>query len=151
MKVYVDADACPRPVREILYKASERFQVELILVANQIIQIPRSPNIRMLQVARGFDEADNEIVRLIEANDLLISSDIPLASDAIAKGATVLNSRGKIYSAENIRQELAVRDLLSHLRDNQQISGGAPAYSNLDKSNFANALDRLLTSGKNNK
>ncbi len=144
MKIYVDADACPRPVREVLYKSIERFPIDIILVANQIIQIPRNKHISLLQVSRGFDEADNEIVRLINSGDLLVTSDIPLASDAIARGAIVINSRGKIYTQENIRQELAVRDLLSHLRDNQQIKGGAPAYSNIDKSNFANALDRIL-------
>ncbi len=148
MRIFIDADACPKPVREILYKAGTRFSIELILVANQALQIPQSPLIRLLQVSKGFDEADNEIVRLLAAGDLVVTSDIPLASDAIAKGAQALNPRGKLYTTHNIQQQLAVRDLMSHLRDNQQISGGAGAYNLQDKANFANALDKLLAQSR---
>jgi len=144
MKIYVDADACPKPVREILCKAALRRGCELIMVANQVIQIPMAPNIRVLQVSKGFDEADNEIVNRIMADDLLVTADIPLAHDAIAKKAIVINPRGKLYTAENIKHELATRDLMSHLRDNLEIRGGPPPYSDKDKANFANALDRLL-------
>lgn len=144
MKIYVDADACPRPVKEILYKAVLRCKLELVMVANQVISLPMAANIRMLQVNRGFDEADKEIIRIIEAGDLLVTADIPLASEAVGKGALVINPRGKIYTVENIRQELATRDLMSHLRDNLEIRGGPPAYNDKDKANFANVLDKLL-------
>lgn len=148
MRIYIDADACPKPAREVLYKAATRCQLELILVANQVLQIPAAPNIRLLQVSHGFDEADKEIVRQIASNDLLITSDIPLASEAIAKGAQVLTPRGKLYTKENIKNQLAVRDLMSHLRDNLEISGGPNSYDTKDKATFANALDKILTSSK---
>lgn len=149
MKIYVDADACPKPVREILFRVAIRNQIELLMVANQILQLPVSTKIRMMQVNKGFDEADNEIVKLINKDDLLVTADIPLASDAIDKGAIVINPRGKIYSMENIKQELATRDLLAHLRDNLEIRGGPQPYNDKDKAAFANALDRIIISHLN--
>lgn len=146
MKIYVDADACPKPVREILFRVAIRNQIELLMVANQILQLPISPKIKMMQVNKGFDEADNEIVRLINKDDLLVTADIPLASDAIDKGAIVINPRGKVYSMENIKQELATRDLLAHLRDSLEIRGGPQPYNDKDKASFANALDRIIIS-----
>lgn len=146
MKIYVDADACPKPVREILFRVAIRNQIELLMVANQILQLPISPKIKMMQVNKGFDEADNEIVRLINKDDLLVTADIPLASDAIDKGAIVINPRGKVYSMENIKQELATRDLLAHLRDSLEIRGGPQPYNDKDKAAFANALDRIIIS-----
>ncbi len=149
MKIYVDADACPKPVREILFRVAIRNQIELLMVANQILQLPVNTKIRMMQVNKGFDEADNEIVKLINKDDLLVTADIPLASDAIDKGAIVINPRGKIYSMENIKQELATRDLLAHLRDNLEIRGGPQPYNDKDKAAFANALDRIIISHLN--
>ncbi len=144
MKIYVDADACPNPAKEILFRAAIRHQLEMLMVANQILQLPLHSNIKMLQVNKGFDEADNEIVRLINDGDLLVSADIPLASSAIDKGATVINPRGRIYTRENIKQELATRDLMAHLRDNLEIRGGPAPYNDKDKASFANALDKIL-------
>lgn len=149
MKIYVDADACPKPVREILFRVAIRNQIELLMVANQILQLPVSTKIRMMQVNKGFNEADNEIVKLINKDDLLVTADIPLASDAIDKGAIVINPRGKIYSMENIKQELATRDLLAHLRDSLEIRGGPQPYNDKDKAAFANALDRIIISHLN--
>lgn len=149
MKIYVDADACPKPVREILFRVAIRNQIELLMVANQILQLPVSTKIRMMQVNKGFDEADNEIVKLINKDDLLVTADIPLASDVIDKGAIVINPRGKIYSMENIKQELATRDLLAHLRDSLEIRGGPRPYNDKDKAAFANALDRIIISHLN--
>lgn len=145
MKIYVDADACPKVVKEILFRAVIRKQLELIMVANQVLQLPPHPNIKMLQVNKGFDEADNEIIRLITKGDLLITADIPLASSAVEKEALVINPRGKIYTRENIKQELATRDLMAHLRDNLEIRGGPAPYSDKDKTAFANILDKILT------
>ena len=146
MKIWVDADSCPVVVREILFKAATRTGVELTLVANQPMQKPSEPNIRTLQVPRGFDVADDEIVKRVEAGDLVITSDIPLAAEVIEKGAHALSPRGEMHSTENIRARLNMRDFLDTMRASGVDTGGGPAaYGQRDKQNFANELDRFLT------
>jgi len=148
MTVWVDADACPNLIKQILFRAAERTGVELTLVANQSLPVPRLGNIRMLQVAQGFDIADNEIVRLIEPNDLLVTSDIPLAAEAIAKGALVITPRGETLAKENIRGRLNMRDFLDTMRSSGVHSGGPAAISETDKRAFANGLDAYLARNK---
>ena len=144
MKIWVDADACPKVIKEILFRAAERAEVELILVANQLLRVPASPWVRAVQVPAGFDVADNEIVRLAGAGDLVITADIPLAAEAMAKGALALNPRGERYSEETIRERLMMRDLLDTLRASGIESGGPPAFSQADRQAFAAQLDRIL-------
>jgi uncharacterized protein YaiI (UPF0178 family) len=144
MKIWVDADACPVPVKEILFRAAERQKVEVTLVANQRLSVPQSTYVRMLQVEKGFDVADNEIVRRIEAGDLLISSDIPLASEVLEKGALVITPRGERYTEDNIKARLNIRDFMETLRSSGIQSGGQPTYSQADRMQFANQLDRIL-------
>lgn len=144
MAVWVDADACPNLTKQVLFRAAERTGVILTLVANQSLPIPRVGNIRMLQVEKGFDVADNEIVKRIEANDLLVTSDIPLAAEAIAKGAHVITPRGETLTKENIRGRLNMRDFLDTMRSSGVHSGGPAAMSETEKRAFANGLDRYL-------
>jgi uncharacterized protein YaiI (UPF0178 family) len=144
MRIFIDADACPKPVKEILYRAAIRTKTELILVANQYIQIPASPLIRIIQVSSGFDEADKRIVEELHAGDLVITADIPLASFAVEKGGIALNPRGRLYTRDTIKQQLAMRNLMEQLRENQQISGGPASYNKLDCQALANQLDKLL-------
>ncbi len=146
MKIWVDADACPVAVKEILYKAANRTGVQLTLVANQALNTPSSPNIKTLQVPRGFDVADDEIVKRIEAGDLVITSDIPLAAEVIAKGGHALSPRGELHTKENIGARLNMRDFLDTMRSSAvEMSGGPAAFSQRDKQDFANNLDRFLT------
>ena len=146
MKIWVDADACPVVIKEILYRAADRTGVELTLVANQSLSVPNSPNIRTLQVPRGFDVADDEIVKRITEGDLVITSDIPLAAEVIAKGAHALSPRGELHTTENIGQRLNMRDFLDTMRfSGVEMSGGPAAFSQRDKQEFANNLDRFLT------
>jgi len=145
MKIWVDADACPVVIKQILFRAAERRGVALTLVANQSISVPRSPHIRMLQVPRGFDVADNEIVRRVDAGDLVITADIPLAAEVIEKGAHALNPRGELYSTETIRGRLNMRDFMDTMRASGIQTGGPPALGQRERQDFANALDRLLT------
>ena len=145
MKIWVDADACPAVIKDILYKAAERTGVQLTLVANQKIQIPRSPLISLVQVASGFDVADNEIVKRLEAGDLVITGDIPLAADVIEKGGLALNPRGEMYTVENIRARLNIRDFMDTLRGSGINTGGPPALGQTDRKAFADQLDQLLT------
>ncbi len=146
MKIWVDADACPVVVKEILYKAANRTGVQLTLVANQALNTPSSPNIKTLQVPRGFDVADDEIVKRIEAGDLVITSDIPLAAEVIAKGGHALSPRGELHTKENIGARLNMRDFLDTMRSSAvEMSGGPAAFSQRDKQDFANNLDRFLT------
>ena len=144
MRIWVDADACPRVIKDILYRAADRVGVPLILVANQPLQVPASPNIRSIQVAPGFDVADNHIVQQAQPGDLVITADIPLAAEAIDKGALALNPRGELYTKENIRQRLNMRDFLDTLRSSGINTGGPAALSQTDRQAFANQLDRLL-------
>jgi uncharacterized protein YaiI (UPF0178 family) len=145
MKIWVDADACPLVIKEILFRAAQRTGVRLTLVANQPVRTPPSPNITSLQVAAGFDVADNEIVRRIEAGDLVVTQDIPLAAEVIEKGAHALNPRGELYSSDTIRARLTMRDFMDTLRGSGIHTGGPPALNQADRQAFANELDRFLT------
>jgi len=145
MKIWVDADACPVVIKEILFKAAQRTGVELTLVANQTVQIPRSPNIKFLQVAQGFDVADNEIVKRFGAGDLVITGDIPLAAEVIEKGGQALNPRGELYSTDTIKARLSMRDFMDTLRSSGVNTGGPAAMSQSDRQAFANQLDKILT------
>ena len=144
MQIWVDADACPNVIKEILFRAADRVAVQVTLVANQAIQVPRSQHIRSIQVASGFDVADNYIVQQAKAGDLVITADIPLASEAIDKGCLALNPRGELYTTENIRQRLNMRDFMDTMRSSGVDTGGPPAFSKVDRMAFANQLDRLL-------
>lgn len=144
MKIWVDADACPVVIKEILFKAAERTGVQLTLVANQSIRVPPSRFISAIQVAPGFDVADNEIVKRLESGDLVITGDIPLAAEVIEKGGQALNPRGEMYTAENIRARLNIRDFMDTMRASGIDTGGPPALSQNDRKNFADHLDRLL-------
>ena len=146
MKIWVDADACPVVVKEILYRAAARTGVELTLVANQALNTPSSPNIKTLQVPHGFDVADDEIVKRCESGDLVITSDIPLAAEVIEKGGHALSPRGEMHSTENIGARLNMRDFLDTMRSSGvEMSGGPAAFSQRDKQDFANKLDQFLT------
>ena len=143
-QIWVDADACPRVIKEVLYRASDRVGLPLVLVANQPLQVPRSPNIRSVQVSAGFDVADNHIVQQAQAGDLVITADIPLAAEVIAKGCIALNPRGDLYTEDNIRQRLSMRDFMDTLRSSGVDTGGPATLSQADRAAFANQLDRLL-------
>jgi len=148
MQIWVDADACPNVIKEILYRAADRVQVPVVLVANQAIQVPRSAYIRTIQVESGFDVADNYIVQQADSGDLVITADIPLASEAIDKGCLALNPRGELYTADNIRQRLNMRDFMDSLRGSGIDTGGPPAFGHADRMAFANQLDRLLAKSR---
>lgn len=145
MRIWVDADACPGVIKDILFRAAERTGVQLTLVANHSIPIPKSRFINFLQVSSGFDVADNEIVKRLDAGDLVITADIPLAADVIDKGGYALNPRGELYTANNIRARLNMRDFMDTLRASGIDTGGPPALSQGDRQSFANHLDKLLT------
>jgi len=145
MKIWVDADACPVVIKDILFKAAIRTTVQLTLVANQSIRIPSSRYISMLQVSPGFDVADNEIVKRVDTGDLVITGDIPLAAEVIEKGAHALNPRGELYSPDSIKALLNMRDFMDTLRASGVNTGGPPPLSQADRQAFANHLDRLLT------
>ena len=145
MKVWVDADACPVVIKEILYRAAERTEIPLTLVANNPLRIPRSSFIDFIQVESGFDVADNEIVRRLSAGDLVITSDIPLAAEVVEKGGDALDPRGEMYTEDNIKSRLNIRDFMDSLRSSGVETGGPPALSQGDRNEFANQLDNLLT------
>ena len=144
MPIWVDADACPKPVREILFRAAERAHVPLTLVANQHVRTPPSRYVRSVQVAAGFDVADNEIVRRVAAGDLVITGDIPLAAEVIAQGALALSPRGELFTRENVRAKLNVRDFMETLRASGIQSGGPPSPGPAERKAFADHLDRWL-------
>lgn len=144
MHIWVDADACPLAVKEILYRAAERLEVPMTLVANKLLGAPRSRFIHSLQVARGFDVADNEIARRLEPGDLVVTADVPLAADVIAKGGHALNPRGELYTTENIRERLQARDFLEKLRETGVQTGGPAPFDRTDSKRFADQLDRFL-------
>ncbi len=144
MQIWVDADACPLIIKEILYRAAERTKTLLILVANQFLNIPASPFINRIQVLAGFDVADKMIVERLAPGDLVITADIPLADAVITKGGIALNPRGELYSHANIKQRLAIRNLNEGLRDSGIISGGPGKLSKKEVRDFANNLDQLL-------
>lgn len=151
MKIWVDADACPRVVKDILFRAAERTQVELILVANQAVQTPPSKFIKSLRVKSGFDVADNEIVRKLDAGDLVITADIPLAAEVIERGGHALNPRGELYTTDNIKARLSMRDFMDTLRASGINTGGPAALSQSDRLAFANSLDKFLSRQINNR
>ncbi|MDI1231674.1 MAG: YaiI/YqxD family protein [Methylobacter sp.] len=144
MRIWVDADACPNVIKDILFRAAERKQLPLTLVANQYLKTPPSRVIDTVQVAGGFDVADKYIVNHLQENDLVITADIPLAAEVIAKNAHAINPRGELYTKENIKERLAMRDFMEEMRSVGQVSGGPPPLGQRDKQDFANALDRFL-------
>ena len=144
-QIWVDADACPKAIKEILYRAADRVSVQVILVANQPLQVPRSRHIRAIQVPAGFDVADNHIVQQLEVGDLVITADIPLAAEVISKGGLALNPRGALYTKDDIRERLNMRDFMDTLRSSGVDTGGPASFSQADRQAFANRLDRLLT------
>ena len=144
MQIWVDADACPKVVKEILFRASERTGIALVLVANKLLRTPPSPHIRALQVPGGFDVADRKIAEAMQPGDLVVTADIPLAAEVIEKGGHALNPRGEFYTPENIRERLAMRDLMDQLRGSGVETGGPPALNQADRQAFANQLDRFL-------
>jgi len=146
MKIWVDADACPVVIKDILFRAAERTGIELTLVANQPIRKPSLKNITMLQVPAGFDVADNEIVKRLNKDDLVITSDIPLAAEVIAKQGASLNPRGEMYTVDAIKNRLEVRDFMDSMRGSGVHTGGPPPLSQSDRQAFANNLDRYLAS-----
>jgi uncharacterized protein YaiI (UPF0178 family) len=148
MHIWVDVDACPLVIKEILYPAAERAQLHMTLVANRLLGTPRSPWIKALQVARGFDVADNEIARRLAPGDLVITADVPLAADVIARSGHAINPRGELYTAENIRERLQARDFMEKLRETGVQTGGPAPFDNTDRKRFADQLDRFLARRK---
>lgn len=144
MQIWVDADACPKVVKEILFRAAERKQVQVTLVANQYLATPPSPLIKAVQVEQGFDVADSYIVSKMAGGDLVVTQDIPLASEVIDKKGVAINPRGELYTPENIRQRLSMRDFMETLRSSGVDTGGPAAFSQTDRQTFANQLDRFL-------
>lgn len=144
MKIWVDADACPVVIKEILYKAAQRTGVQLTLVANRPIRIPSLPCIHFVQVASGLDVADNEIVKKLVAGDLVVTGDIPLAANVLEKGGVALNPRGELYTGDTIKSRLSDRDFMDNLRAAGINTGGPPILNKRDRQNFANQLDRFL-------
>jgi uncharacterized protein len=144
MQILVDADACPRVIREILFRAAERRKIRLTLVANSLLQCPPSQFIRAMQVPAGFDVADNRIAELVEPGDLVITADIPLAADVIGRGGHALNPRGEFYTRDTIAEKLTMRNFMDALRGSGVETGGPPVFSHADRRDFANQLDRFL-------
>ncbi len=145
MKIWVDADACPNVIKEVLFRAADRTQTPLTLVANQPMRTPASKYIDSIQVHAGFDVADNEIVKRLQPDDLVITADIPLAAEVVEKGGNAINPRGERYTKENIKQRLTMRNFMEELRSSGVNTGGPPTLSQGDRQAFANQLDRLLT------
>lgn len=144
MPIWVDADACPVPIREILCRAANRWKVDVTFVANQSVRVPPSPFIRTRQVAQGFDVADREIVDQLSHGDLVVTQDIPLAAEAVEKGAAALSPRGQPFTPDNIRQRLAMRNFMEELRNAGQMTGGPSSFSQTDRKAFADQLDRWI-------
>ncbi len=144
MQIWVDADACPNAIKEILFRAAGRRGIVTTLVANQLIRVPASPYIKSLQVPRGFDVADNEIVAKVAAGDLVITADIPLAADVIERGGFALNPRGEFYTQDNIREHLTMRNFMDGLRSGGVETGGPATLNQADRQAFANRLDQFL-------
>ncbi|WP_394209064.1 YaiI/YqxD family protein [Enterovibrio calviensis] len=146
--IWVDADACPTVIKEVLYRAADRTQTPLVLVANQGLRTPPSRFISSVQVEKGFDVADDEIVKRVEVGDLVITADIPLAAEVIEKKALALNPRGELYTLENIRQRLNMRDFMDTMRSSGVQMGGPPTLNQQDRQKFANELDKYLQKSK---
>lgn len=148
MKIWVDADACPVVIKEILFKAADRAQIVTTLVANHNVRVPPSRFISFMQVSSGFDIADDEIVKRVNEGDLVITSDIPLADEVIDKRGTALSPRGELYTKENIKSRLNIRDFMDTMRASGVQTGGPAALNQTDRQNFANHLDRIITQFK---
>lgn len=144
MRIWVDADACPRPIKEILYRAADRVPIQVTLVANKALRPPKSKYVTVIHVPQGADVADQRIVDELEIDDLVITTDIPLAAAVVAKGAVALDPRGTLYTEENVRERLAMRDLMQELRSEGMTLGGPPPLSKNARQDFANQLDRWL-------
>jgi len=144
MQIWVDADACPKVIKEILFRAAERRQIQLTLVANKMLYCPPSKVIRAMQVPAGFDVADNKIAQMVEQGDLVVTADIPLAADVIERGGHALNPRGEFYSKDNIQERLTMRNFMEGLRGSGVETGGPASFSQGDRQAFANQLDRFL-------
>ncbi|MDD2832738.1 MAG: YaiI/YqxD family protein [Methylotenera sp.] len=144
MRIWVDADACPVVIKEILFRAAERTQIVTTLVANQFLRIPPSAYIKTIHVPSGFDVADNYIVLNMEAGDLIITADIPLAAQVVAKGGHAINPRGELYTEANIKERLSMRNLMEELRSNGVVTGGPSAFNQSDRQAFAASLDSLI-------
>lgn len=144
MIIWVDADACPIVIKDILYRAAHRSKIEMILVANQLLRVPPSPFIKTLKVDSGFDVADDEIVLRLAAGDLVITSDIPLAAEVIEKGGQALSPRGELHTTENIKARLNIRDFMDTMRASGVHTGGPPPLNKSDRQNFANHLDKII-------
>lgn len=144
MTIWVDADACPRVIKDILFRAAERTQTQVILVANQSLAVPPGKWVRSITVPKGFDIADNHIAAEVQKGDLVVTADIPLAVEVMEKGAQALNPRGELYRDDTIRQRLNMRDFMDTLRASGIQTGGPPPISQSDRQDFANALDRYL-------
>jgi uncharacterized protein YaiI (UPF0178 family) len=144
MKIWIDADACPNVIKDILFRAAERAHIELTLVANQAMRLPPSQYIRFVQVPAGLDVADKRIVELMQANDLVVTADIPLAAAVIEKNGVALNPRGELYTKENVRERLSMRNFMDELRSGGVNTGGPPVLSAKDRQQFANKLDAWI-------
>ena len=148
MQIWVDADACPGEIKELLYRAAKRTSTQVTMVANQPLRTPRSEFIDTLLAPAGANAADRRIVELLQPGDLVITADIPLAADVVAQGASALDPRGQLYTDANVGERLAVRNLLDELRGGGQVTGGPANFSAKDRQAFANGLDRWLTGAK---
>jgi uncharacterized protein YaiI (UPF0178 family) len=144
MQIWVDADACPRAIKEILFRAAMRAEIRLTLVANRLLHVPRSPYLHSTKVPSGFDEADYHIVQLMEAGDLVVTADIPLAAAVVKQGGHALDPRGKLYTEENVTEALATRNLMDQLRSEGHELGGPAPFGKTERQAFANELDRIL-------
>ena len=144
-KIWVDADACPNLIKNVIFRLADNRQVDVVLVSNHYVKTPNSPFVRAKQVGKGFDEADNEIIALMSGGDLVVTGDLPLANDVIQKRGFAINPRGTVYDEENIKSHLSRRDLMEDLRDSGVVSGGPSALNKKNVQEFANAIDRLVT------
>lgn len=142
--IIVDADACPKVIKDILYRVVARIKINMILVANQPLTIPKSIYIKSVLVGSGFDVADKYIIDITSPNDLIITADIPLAAEVVKKGAFALNPRGELYTEKNIKEKLCIRNLMDEIRGTGELTGGPAPLSNKDNQKFANALDSFL-------
>ena len=145
MQIWVDADACPRAIKEILFRAAERVQVPLTLVANRLLHTPRSPYLKAIRVPHGFDQADHRIVQLMQPGDLVVTADVPLAADVVQNGGCALDPRGKLFTEDNVQECLAMRDLAEQLRSTGLETGGPAPLGKSDRQAFANCLDQVLS------
>ena len=148
MKLWIDADACPREAKELIYRAAERFAVDTVLVANSGLSVPRSPRLSTVQVGKGLDVADAHIAREAEKGDVAVTADVPLAAILVRKGVVAIDVRGEVYTPDNVEERLAMRDLMTELRDAGVATKGPKPFDARARQQFANALDRVLTAAR---